>query len=449
MSVGPSGGSWLSRETRLLLLTVAVCAIALVGLARLRFPEQPVVVTTTPPLERLAARASYDELAADIRRVEGLISPNLVVLRMAPPPQTEPRAIRDALAQAGSPSRVRHVAALRIRTDAALAVLEADARIEGVAGATGPAMSADVVAADPVRRIAYVRVPDAPVRPLPTVGLAALRMPLYVVVVEGTEAGVTLRPVFLGRGDRFDSVRWSRPLLPLGGSVIAPGALLFTLAGEFIGTAVIENGVPAVVEASDVVTAAEAIGSRASSTPADPGITVQGLTPTLAAALDVSQGVVVSEVDPHGSAAGLLEVQDVITTVDGRPIGDPDALLLNLASRGVGERVVLTVTRGGQPQVVTMPLGSPDAEPAAPQPLVFSVERGLGARVETAPEASGLAAGDVVTRAGTITAPTPAQLRRLLMEETPSAFVTLVVRRDGRQRIVAVPVEKGRDGTEP
>jgi len=449
MSVGPSGGSWLSRETRLLLLTVAVCAIALVGLARLRFPERPVVDTATPPLERLAARASYDELAADIRRVEGLISPNLVVLRTLPPPHTEPRAIRDALAEAGSPSRVRHVAALRIGADAALAVIEAGARIDGVAGASGPAMSADVVAADPVRRIAYVRVAGAPVRPLPTVGLAALRMPLYVVVVEGTEAGVTLRPVFLGRGDRFDSARWSRPLLPLGGSVIAPGALLFTLAGEFIGTAVIENGSPAVVEASDVVAAAEAIGSRASSTPADPGITVQRLSPSLAAALDVSQGVVVSDVDPQGSAAGLLEVEDVVTTVDGRPIGDPDTFLLNLASRAVGDRAVLTVTRGGQPQVVTVPLGSAEAEPAPPRPFAFSIERGLGTRVESAPDVSGLVAGDVVTRAGTIIAPTPAQLRRLLAENTPSGFLTLVVRRDGRQRLVAVPIEKGRDGTRP
>jgi S1-C subfamily serine protease len=123
--------------------------------------------------------------------------------------------------------------------------------------------------------------------------------------------------------------------------------------------------------------------------------------------------------------------------------------LLNLASRSVGEGVVLTVTRGGQPQVVTVPLGSAEAEPAPPQPFAFSIERGIGARVDTAPDASGLDRGDVVTRAGALAAPTPAQLRRLLVEETQSGFLTLVVRRNGRQRIVAVPAGKGRDGSRP
>ena len=69
---------------------------------------------------------------------------------------------------------------------------------------------ASIVGRDAVRQLARVRVPEGPppaVRPL---ALSALRTPTYVVAVEGTQAGATLRPLFLGRSERFASARWSR-----------------------------------------------------------------------------------------------------------------------------------------------------------------------------------------------------------------------------------------------
>ena len=75
----------VSRESRLLFVTIGVAAVVLLGLARMRFPKPPVVDTATPPLEKLAARASYDALAADIERVRALVAPNLIVLRLGRP----------------------------------------------------------------------------------------------------------------------------------------------------------------------------------------------------------------------------------------------------------------------------------------------------------------------------------------------------------------------------
>src|SRR6185437_9473543 len=69
------------RETRLLLLTIAVSVGALLLLSRFRFPAQaPIVTPSPPPLERLAARATYDELADIITQLQARLEPGLVVL---------------------------------------------------------------------------------------------------------------------------------------------------------------------------------------------------------------------------------------------------------------------------------------------------------------------------------------------------------------------------------
>ena len=429
----------MSRESRLLLLTVAVCVAVLLVLARVRFPEAPLAVDTAAlPLERLAGRASYDALAADVQRVEPMIGPSLVVLRVAPRVPAGPLDIRDVLARPESPSGVRHVVALRVGADTALAALDADARIDGIVGGSG---GAQVLAADPVRRIARLRVPEAAVRQIPQLPLASLPTPVYVVVVEGTQAGVTLRPAFLGRGDRFGSVRWAQPLLPLGGIAVAPGALLFSLAGEFIGTVVVENGAPAIAGARDVLDVVERLGSSSLPPPLDLGLAVQALTPALSAALGAGRGVVVSEVHP-GGAASALQAGDVITAVDGWSTDDPDELLLRLASRQAGDAPAVVVVRGGESTTVTLPLAAAAREAVPDVPLALAVERGVGTRVEQGEgvSATGLLPGDVITRAGATEAPTPAQVRRLLAAPTPSGWTTVVVRRAGRQHVVAVPV---------
>lgn len=62
--------------------------------------------------------------------------------------------------------------------------------------------------------------------------------------------------------------------------------------------------------------------------------------------IDGGSGVLVAKVDPGGAAANAgIVVGDIITAVDGNPIGDPDDLQWQLADRA-GESATLTIRRG-------------------------------------------------------------------------------------------------------
>ena len=441
----------ISRESRLLLLTIVVCVVVLLLLARLRFPEAPIVETTAPPLERLAARASYDVLASDIERVESMISPNLVVLRTARRSESMPRRIRDVLVPSDVSSDVQHIPALRINPDTALAALDPDVRIDGIIGGGQVNGTAAVLATDPIRRLGRVRVPEAAARQLTPLALTALRTPVYVVAVEGTQAGVTLRPVFLGRGDRFGSARWTRPLLPLGGIAVAPGALLFSLSGEFVGCVVIENGAPAIAGASDVLATIEKLASAPLTVPASLGIAVQPLTPLLAAATGAGRGIVVAEVDPDGPASSVLRPADVITALGGEPLDSPDRLLLQIVSRPIGQSVTVTVIRNRESLTVTLPLAAAEGETARERRFVgFERTGNVGTRVIETGQGRGypsaeLRPGDIVVSAGELSDPTPVQVRRLLDTAPPDTLVIFTIRRTGEQLVVAVRVPASAD----
>jgi hypothetical protein len=434
----------MSRETRLLILTIAVSATVLLLLAQLRFPESPAsVVTTAQPLERLAARASYDDLATSVARLEDLIAPSLATLRLEPHVDTAPRRLEDVLVRPGmAADDVRHVPALRIDASTAIAVIDPGTTIRGVVGRERFA-EATLIAVDPIRRIARVQVPEGPARTLRQMPLSDLRTPTYIVAVEGTRSGVTLRPVFVGRTDRFASTKWTRELLPLGGALVTPGALVFTLAGDFLGCVVVDEGTFAIAGARDVFDRLEHLTGPPAA-PVDPGISVQPLTGALAAVTGAPRGVVVAEVLESGAAAGVLEVGDVILEVEGHPVDSVDRVLLDLGSRLAGGPVTITFTRDRR--VHTATLTRSDVEPA-PQPwgdaIALEPVRGVGSRVTSVErgtpfDAAGLVAGDVIIRVGSGAAPSPAQVLRAIADTPPGEYLLLAVIRDDRQRVIAV-----------
>jgi S1-C subfamily serine protease len=443
----PSGGPRLSRETRLLAVTITVSVLVLLLLARLRFPEPPPIATTTaPPLERLAARATYDELAGIVARLEATISPSLIVLRLAPRVDSTPRQLGDLLGPP-NPARglVQHVPAMRISPTTAVAAIDADTRIAGIVGETDRNATAGIIASDPVRGLALVRVPEAPARVLPQLPLASLRPPLYVVAVEGTHAGITLRPVFLGRGDRFGAARWTRPLLAVGGvPVTTAGALTFTLEGQFVGSVVMEDGALAIAGSVDINDTIERLASGNSTQPSDAGISVQPLTPALAAATGSPTGVVVAEVREDGPADGVLEPGDVITSFGGETIDSAERLLLQLARQPSGTSVALTIVRGRQTREASLTLAPAPAPTAVrSEPLGMRYQRGVGSVVTDVPAgtsvaAAGLVEGDVIVRAGSVQAPSPAQVLKALASLAAGEYLLLTIRRDERQRLVAV-----------
>jgi serine protease Do len=81
------------------------------------------------------------------------------------------------------------------------------------------------------------------------------------------------------------------------------------------------------------------------------GILVQGITPSLAAGLKLPSdwGVIVSDVAPGSPAeAAGLKIQDIITTIDGRPVDNLPSLGTRLFMRRGGERIKLGVLRGSE-----------------------------------------------------------------------------------------------------
>ena len=242
-------------------------------------------------------------------------------------------------------------------------------------------------------------------------------------------------------------IRWSRPLLPLGGAPVTSGALVFTLDGEFLGCAVVDGGTAAIASATDVLEAARRMRAGRLQ---EPGIAVQLLTAPVAAATGASSGVVVAEVLEGGAAAGVLEPGDVIVGLDGMPVVDPKSLLLDLAARLGEGPVKVGFVRGrqereGHLQARTRPAGADQGEAR-----LEHVAR-VGTRVDTVPEgsplaAAGLAGGDTIVAIGDRPAPTPAQVTTALREAAGGGAVLIVVRRGTRQLVTAVRADAVSDG---
>src|SRR5262245_23176150 len=108
-----------ARETRLLLITLAVSVVALLLLARFRFPERPIADLSPPqPLTRLTRVTAFDELSALLRDLLRQFEGAVVPARAVP---AGPPAFLDALG-------------LVVADDVALVPLMAGSRLIRAAG---------------------------------------------------------------------------------------------------------------------------------------------------------------------------------------------------------------------------------------------------------------------------------------------------------------------------
>lgn len=81
------------------------------------------------------------------------------------------------------------------------------------------------------------------------------------------------------------------------------------------------------------------------------GITIQAITPSLTAGLNLPTdwGAIISDVAPGSPADSAgLKIQDIITSIDGRPADNLPALETRLLMRSGGERIKLGVQRGSE-----------------------------------------------------------------------------------------------------
>jgi hypothetical protein len=426
------------REMRLLLLTVAVSAAVLLVLSRFRFPERAGRDAAPPalPLEQLAARATYDELAAIIAQLQKRLSPVLVAL----PVQRE-------TGDAAAPVTSGIIPAIRVAPDQALALLPPGARLPPLSSsdpATRP------IAVDTVRGLVLAQVPAAPEAPPwggetgdPEIG------PRYVVAVEGGRAGPAFRPVFLPRADPAHDPHWGGPILALGGAVqVQPGALLFSLNGRFLGFATADHGYPAVVPATTLAAAAEQLARGMPPAAVHLGVHVQPLSGVLAKATSVPQGLLVTAVDAGGPADGRLFFGDVITAVDGERV-DSEEALSSKARRGTANRPLrMDVVRNGQASSVSVvpQVGERTRAPASDAGLVLRPLPRVGSEVVRVmpggPAArAGLRPGDVVVHVGDVAAPAPTQVARAFAAAAPAEAILFGLERGGQPLAVAVVKE--------
>ena len=85
MEMSPRARSPLSRETRLLLITILASLTALWVLARLRFADKPLAADPlTPVLTQLAPPPVFDQLSSAVLQAGSRLAPVLMGIQLPP-----------------------------------------------------------------------------------------------------------------------------------------------------------------------------------------------------------------------------------------------------------------------------------------------------------------------------------------------------------------------------
>jgi hypothetical protein len=408
----------VSRETRLLLVTLVVSLVALSLLARLRFPEQPVRVNPVPPLlTQFAAPRPFDDLAAEVARIEALVLPAVDVLALEPP-------------EGASPARPSAVPAFRFR-DLHVFALAAGSRINS--------SSHTVLGEDAGSGLVVLGRPPLPPAPfIPAWAAERTVQPRYLLAAAAAASGIALRPVFVGALQPIDSATWSASVWALEtATALAPGMLLFTTSGAFAGVVTEENGGTILVPAPVVTAAAERLLDAAPRPPGTLGLEVQVMPPAFAASTG-ARGLVVSWVDPDGPAAGLVAATDIIEGIETAATLTIETWRVRRARIAAGDEISLRIRRDGVVHAVTVVAAEVESPPPAPTMLGLTLR--LRARVgsevvsterESVAARAGLLPGDVITDAGSVSAPTPAAVATAFSAlESGQILLTAVTRGD-------------------
>lgn len=425
MSVGSSTGS---RETRLLLVTIGISVGVLLLLARFRFPEagsSRAVESAPAPLERLAARAAYDELASIMADLERRVLPRVTVVRMQSPDGGTSMAI-----------------AARLLPDRAVALTSAGDRMTGpISGGEHEVIDVDLSGGLVVMRVPAVDDSAVAIRQGPP-----RSGPRYVGLVEPTAIGPVLRPLYVGRVETFEDPRTGTTLLTLAGhqGAVLPGSAIFTLEGLFIGLVRQTGDRATVIPAEHLRTVAQRAQVAAQPARGDLGVEVDGLTASLVRATGAEQGALVVHVRATGPADGALQSGDVIQSVDGSAVINALSFRELERSRVPGADVAITAVRARSPVQTTIKAGDVSAPASqAGDPGLFGRNvPGVGIEVVAVREGglaerAGLRRGDLIVALDGERAPDPARFaRRFAGAGAVTSLVT--IQRAGEHRVLAV-----------
>ena len=421
MEMGGPSRPRVSRETRLLFITVLVAIVALWVLARLRFPDQPATPNPVPQLlTRFVDRTGFEDLAVEVAGLESRLAASLVALEFA----------QDIFS------------ALRIHDDVVVALLPPASGAAGMPPAADPI----VLARDPASGLAVIRVPAAPAVALPLWSPPRLQYPRYLLVSDVSRPGTSLRPVFVGSLYPAASLVWSESIWAAPAQTdLATGAFVFTNDGLLAGLAIEHEGRPAILPAEAVIRLAERLVREGTRAGGWLGVEVQALTTSIGSVAGADTGVVVTWVDPRGAAAETLAVTDVIEAIGPEVVASVEHWEARLARLGAGDSLVLRVRRRGEPLEIELTAADPPTAPIEADLLGLTMRTVPSVGVEivrvdpgSAAARAGIEAGDMVTLIGEVERPTPAQITLAFQAAPDDRPILVGVTRGDRHRVLAL-----------
>jgi len=424
----------VSRETRLLFVTVLISLVALWVLARVRFADRPMTANPVAPvLTQLAAPPVFEQLSTAVFQVNKQIAPFMFNIAVRP---------------AGSSGRgVERVAALRLPGGIAVAMLAPSMALD----TTGPTPTAAVLARDPASGLTILGVPTnaaiANVSPLQ--GMWSPRRPQdprYLVAADITLEGVTGRPVFVGALRPISSPVWRGTLWALpAGTSLTLGAFVFTMSGAFAGLVTDASGALVLAPGDVLSDSVDRLRSEGRRDYGRLGVEMQSLPPGVLSTVGRGDGVIVTWVEPQGPAAGQLNPGDVIVAAGDEAVSGFDDWQASTARLAVGEAIRLRVQRGDTGETVTLTAVAPQSEVAKPRVLgmlMRAVPR-RGAEVlrvesKSAAAEAGIEAGDVIVSFGGRPAPGPAEIRRVFATATSGQSLVVTLARRAVHRVLVL-----------
>lgn len=421
MSTSNTLRSRVSRETRQLLIAALIALLALWVLARIRFPGQPVNPNPIPSLlSQLSSVPRFANLAGEIAELQSRLANSWLAI---------PVSAADDTVEDGP----RRLPAIRLGNDQAIVLLGRGDQV---------ANDADVIAADRVTGLAVIRAESESVPAgIPPWMPQSLDDPRYLMATVSMSGGVSLRPVLVGSLLEVRSPAWPGAIwLVPEGTDLTPSAFVFTTSGEIAGLVVREPIGLAIVPWDIVAAEAGRILSLERTSAVDLRVEVRPLTSALMRATGATQGVVVAWVDARGPLAKRLAVGDVIESLNSQPILHTRDWEVASSRLRVGD-ATLRVRRQGKQVDLAVSLPVADLS-TADNSLGLGMRDvpGVGTTIlrvdpQSAASLARLQEGDLITLAGTITAPTAVQMGNVFRSARTGEAIMLAITR-GRTHLV-------------
>jgi serine protease Do len=243
------------------------------------------------------------------------------------------------------------------------------APLQSLAAAYGTTVPARIIGVAQDIDLALIKVDSPGLRPLPLADYDRVRQGELVFAFgspEGLRNSVTMGvistparqidpdspSVYVQTDAPINRGNSGGPLVNVKGELVGVNTFIFTQSG---GSQGLGFAIPSVV----IATAYPQLKKFGHLHRGIIGINVQGITPPIAEGLELSKtsGVIVSDVVPDSPAAEAgIQVRDVVTSVNGKPVDSVPVLMLTLSTRNVGDTVALGLVRESQPLTVSVPV---------------------------------------------------------------------------------------------